>query len=133
MIRNSFEWFTVDSDGRHVVEGTSEPMFPVAAVALITLLSRLGDALVSEIVHPTINEICNRLFLSRAYPREKSELRGIIPYKRLCKSNRCFYRLFQISRNSMSQLYICKFLLLCTYLCFFRSLHAIDKVSKGHI
>lgn len=32
--------FTVDSDGRHVVEGTGEPMFPVAAVALITLSSR---------------------------------------------------------------------------------------------
>lgn len=40
MIRNSFEWFNVDSDGRHVVEGTSGPMFPAAAVALITLLSR---------------------------------------------------------------------------------------------
>jgi len=52
MISNSFEWFTVDSDGRHVVEGTSEPMFPVMAVALITLLSRLGDAFVREIVRP---------------------------------------------------------------------------------
>jgi len=39
MNRNSFEWFTVDGDGRHVVEGTSESMFP-ARVTLITLLSR---------------------------------------------------------------------------------------------
>lgn len=78
MIRNSFEWFTVDSDGRHVVEGTSEPMFPVAAVALITLLSRLGDASVSEIVLPMINKICNRLFFVRAYSREKSESCDII-------------------------------------------------------
>lgn len=106
MNRNSFEWFTVDDDGRHVVEGTSEPMFPRArrvasAVALITLLSRRDDTSVSEIVRSTINEICSRLFPARKHPRGKANRAALFPVNdlrgqlsaRISKlvSSLCFY------------------------------------------
>lgn len=122
MISNSFEWFTVDSDGRHVVEGTSEPMFPVAAVALITLLSRLGDASVSEIVRPTINEICNRLFLARARARihaKKIASRAIL-LQTIRGQSRYFYGPFRAitPRNLTPLFYTREFLFLCTHTLF---------------
>lgn len=66
-------------------------MFPAAAVALITLLLRLGDTFVSEIVRPMRNEICNRLFLARViHVKKKKRIAAVYFSQTIYENHRQF-------------------------------------------